>query len=235
MFEQVKDFTLETLWPTRCAICDKPATLLCEQCTLSLPYLDYWRACPVCGAHAGALQCCECNTYTLPDPTQNALASSTSSVLFTETSARIVRTYKDHGEQRLAGVMAQIMARSLPPELLNTLDSLTYIPASQKAYLKRGFDHAELLAKHISHLLHIPLIACFERPETKDQRSLGKTERLHNTEEAFSLRAGCTIEQKTLLLIDDVRTTGATLQGAASTLLHAHAAKVHALTFARVP
>ena len=40
----------ETLWPTRCAICDEPGELLCERCRSEPPFIDLWRACPICGA-----------------------------------------------------------------------------------------------------------------------------------------------------------------------------------------
>ena len=44
----------ETVWPTRCAICDAPGQVLCDSCCASLPYVDWWRACPRCGAPFGA-------------------------------------------------------------------------------------------------------------------------------------------------------------------------------------
>ena len=55
----------ETLWPTRCAICDEPGELLCERCKSELPFIDLWRACPICGAPWGHTQCTECNPVML--------------------------------------------------------------------------------------------------------------------------------------------------------------------------
>ncbi|MDD7364937.1 MAG: double zinc ribbon domain-containing protein, partial [Olsenella sp.] len=52
---------LELLWPTRCAGCDQPGELLCEECRASLPWVDQRFACPVCGAPFGWLTCTECD------------------------------------------------------------------------------------------------------------------------------------------------------------------------------
>ncbi len=54
----------ETLWPTRCALCDTPGKLLCPQCARSLEFIDYYRACPRCGSPWGSLQCDRCNPVT---------------------------------------------------------------------------------------------------------------------------------------------------------------------------
>lgn len=45
----------ETVWPTRCAVCDAPGEPLCEHCRTALRYVDWWRACPRCGAPFGRL------------------------------------------------------------------------------------------------------------------------------------------------------------------------------------
>ena len=54
----------ETLWPTRCALCDTPGKLLCPRCARSLEFIDYYRACPRCGSPWGSLQCDRCNPVT---------------------------------------------------------------------------------------------------------------------------------------------------------------------------
>ena len=56
---------LETLWPTRCAVCDTPGEVLCAPCSLNLSHIDWWRACPRCGAPFGRVQCSECNPVML--------------------------------------------------------------------------------------------------------------------------------------------------------------------------
>ena len=55
----------ETLWPTRCAICDRPGNVLCARCARLLPYVDWWRACRRCGSPFGYVQCDACSSVTL--------------------------------------------------------------------------------------------------------------------------------------------------------------------------
>ena len=108
----------ETLWPTRCAICDEPGELLCERCRSELPFIDLWRACPICGAPWGHTQCTECNPVMLAATGRKAVAFSSlvSPFELAESTRRIAVVYKDGGEQRLAMEMARYMARYLSPE-----------------------------------------------------------------------------------------------------------------------
>ena len=105
----------ETLWPTRCAICDEPGELLCERCRSELPFIDLWRACPICGAPWGHTQCTECNRVMLAATGRKAVAFSSLASPFelAESTRRIAVVYKDGGEQRLATEMARYMARYL--------------------------------------------------------------------------------------------------------------------------
>ena len=140
----------ETLWPTRCAVCDAPGEVLCDACRSALPYLDWWRACPVCGAPFGRVQCSECNPVVLGRAGRDTVPydGCASAVTFGEAPARIVRTYKDQGERRLAEPLACLMARARPPSWRP--EAVTFVPATSAARRRRGFDHAELLARGLA-------------------------------------------------------------------------------------
>ena len=152
----------ETLWPTRCAVCDVPGAVLCESCKIRLPYLDWWRACPRCGAPLGRAQCTECNATVLA-PLESArrppFASCASSIAFDDAGARIVRAYKDQGERRLAVEMADLMARVIHPAWRAEQPVLVGVPATARAVRRRGFDHVELLARELSAATGMPLRA----------------------------------------------------------------------------
>lgn len=64
-FALLHEAALETLWPTRCVLCDIPGTLLCHSCRVNLSYLDQLKACPRCGAAYGIHCCTECNHFIL--------------------------------------------------------------------------------------------------------------------------------------------------------------------------
>lgn len=225
---------LETLYPTRCAVCDAPGTLLCKACAHRLTFIDAWKACPRCGAAYGYLECTECNPVSLKAFRIDNVpfASCRNALLYDAATKRIVTAYKDQGEQRLAAVMARIMAPHLSPEILGRLDAITFIPATAAAARNRGFDHGELLATCVGKELATRTWSTLARPRTFDQRALGTKGRIANMQDAFRVTAPAFVDGRTILVIDDVMTTGATLVNASTALLRAGAAEVHALTFA---
>lgn len=225
----------ETLWPTRCAVCDAPGQVLCDACRARLPYLDWWRACPRCGAPFGRVQCTECNDAMLQLMGRARLpfASCASATVYEGAPARIVRTYKDRGERRLARELAYVMAASLPPAWRAERPALAAVPATGKALRARGFDHMADVAAALSELTGLPLTQPLARPRSIDQRNLGRKERFENMRGRFAVLPGATVPPR-ILLVDDVLTTGATLMEAADALLAGGAQQVRCLTFARV-
>ena len=231
------DIVSETLWPTRCAVCDSPGEVLCSACAESLEYLDQWRACPRCGAPFGAVQCTECNAHALAKRERDDLPFSAcaSAVVFTPESGAIVRTFKDRGEIRLGAVIAQFIDRAINPSW--NINVITYVPATKAARRRRGFDHAHLLASHLAQLRSAACTSLLEPPTTQDQRALGRAERMRNLEGQFTARsyaATCAKMNPHVLIVDDVFTTGSTLIGASDALLAAGFADVRCATFARV-
>ena len=118
-------------------------------------------------------------------------------------------------------------------------DALVYVPASPEALLRRGFDHmervAEIVARRTGMALVHALVSC---KGARDQRELGRGERLANRSGSFSLAADAVPEADALprriVLIDDVFTTGATLSAAAHVLLDGGAHEVRTVTCCRV-
>jgi ComF family protein len=89
---------------------------------------------------------------------------------------------------------------------------ITYAPRSKKSVREYGFDQAELLAKGASKSFRFPMEDVFERERgaNTEQKKLGAAERAENAKSAFRLCEGAEIEGKTLIIIDDVTTTGST-------------------------
>lgn len=225
----------ELLWPTRCAICDRFGSLICESCRSKLPYIDACRACARCGAPFGARQCSECNSFTLASAGRERLPfqAAASALLFEERSRRIVAAYKDQGEQRLAEEIARIMRRYIAPTWLRKAPLVTYVPASTAAARRRGFDHAELIGKKLAEetgLEHAQLLA---RPKSADQRGLSRQGRRTNMASRFRALPGASVPGS-VILVDDVCTTGSTLYAASDALAEAGAQSIYCLTFARV-
>ena len=119
----IADAICETLWPTRCALCDAPGAVLCTRCAARLDYLDFWRACPRCGAAFGFLQCDHCTPLVNKEEHTRLCISA---LRYTADTGVLIKTYKDKGEQRLSETLAAILANTLPPSWLRWANGVTY-------------------------------------------------------------------------------------------------------------
>ncbi|QBK03519.1 ComF family protein [Hylemonella gracilis] len=232
------------LLPSQCAICRAwPAAPLCATClrrfasprprcrACALPVAEGMDVCAVCllwprsGADADGKapldQLDRCHAAVDYDWPWNDLISR----------------YKFGPEPGWASTLASLM-RGAPgaSEALDDADALLPLPLTQARLRERGFNQALHLARALAprktrlnwllRLRHAP-----------DQHSLPRAERLRNVQDAFGVARGKRrlIEGQRLLLIDDVMTTGATLNAAAAALRAAGAAEVSALVLARTP
>lgn len=227
---------LEALSPTRCAACERPGALVCERCLNEMPLIDSVCSCTRCGAPFGDLVCTECQGEGLPCGRCLAVAT------FEGPVPDIIRAYKDGGELRLAGVVAQMLADAAShaqvtaPDryggLTSGADGIVFVPATAEAYRRRGFDHMGRVASELSALLGIPVVDALVKHGRADQRLLGRKGRMSGAAGAYEVLfplAGANV-----LLIDDVITTGSTIRAAAGALAGAGAARVDALALARV-
>lgn len=227
---------LELFAPTRCIGCDAPGELLCEECREQIHRVEQRWACPVCGAPYGWLTCTGCK--------RDWLVPVVCATGFEGVVARMVVSLKDRAELRLAEPMAQIMAEGFlealdhPPSTRTARytpefpDAVAFVPATEKAFVRRGFDHMELVARELARELGIPLTDVLIREEGLDQRKLTKSQRRNNLES--SIRVMGDVEGAHILLADDVVTTGASMQACASALLERGAKSVCGCAMARV-
>lgn len=227
---------LETLWPTRCAVCDLPGEhVLCERCESALVPVDSCRACPRCGAPYGRVQCTECNDVMLAAAGMEGfpIDAMAHALVLDEAARRIVGIYKDSDERRLSTVIAERMARLVSPQERREGYAVAYIPDSREAFRRRGFDHAREIACEVAALCGLECVDAFERPRSADQRKLGRRDRIQNMQGRLRVREGLRVPDK-VIVADDVCTTGATMYAACSALRDAGAASIHAITFAQV-
>ena len=127
-------------------------------------------------------------------------------------------------------------ARSLAPYLTDSLkgarfDCIVPVPMYRKGLRKRGYNQAALLARFLGEETGMPVCpALRKRRDTAQQHDLRARERRINLKDAYRVRKGVSLEGKSVLLCDDVVTTGSTLLEAAQTLRKAGAARVYAVT-----
>lgn len=231
----------ETLWPSRCVVCDLPGDALCPNCALNLPFIDQLRACPVCGAPWGRTICCECNQQTLrwKGLERFPLDGCASAVALAPETKKIVTAFKDQGERQLARIIAHYLAEVLPPAWRKRA-ALVPIPARSTAVRQRGFDHVALITAELAHFTGLPILPLLTAKPRKDQRNLDAQQRLANMSGSFALAEAkhAALQARLrffphVILVDDVFTTGATLFTAAETLKPLGPEKTYALTFIR--
>lgn len=231
-----RELLLETLSPTRCVCCERPGALLCDACRTRMVLIDPVHACPQCGAPFGGLLCTECRGEAM------CTARCVAAAVFEGVPAKMVRAYKDGGERRLAALIADIMvdgvrrAEHTAPErfcgMLSQADAVTFVSATAEAFARRGFDHMEAIARILTQRTGASYLDALVKRGRADQRRLGRAGRRMQAAGAYEVIAP--VQGARILLLDDVVTTGATLNAAASALLSAGAQQVDALAFARV-
>lgn len=115
------------------------------------------------------------------------------------------------------------------------LDVIIPVPLHPKRLRWRGFNQAVILAREVSRLWQVPMdpFFLFRSRETPPQTQLREEERRKNVRSAFSLNPEKSVEGKRLLLVDDVYTSGATVNECSRTLVRAGAKEVYVLTLAR--
>ena len=234
---RVGEALLEVAYPTRCVGCERPGQLICDDCRAQLPWIDQRDACPHCAAPYGTLTCTGCKHDW---ETRACIAAWSSGGIAT----RMVTTFKDEHELRLAPVMAAAIATALdeaqgcpapdgtPRFDPAATDAIAYVPASPAAYERRGFDHMQLVATALAHELDLPLADVLVRADAHDQRELGRVGRLENLSGA--VRVSQNVAGMDFLLVDDVITTGSSLRACARALRARGARSVTAAALVRV-
>lgn len=222
---------LAVLFPPHCLLCGgKTARLsvLCEDCDTSLPHL----------AGARCLRCQE----PLTDPSLDLCrACGTRERWFNRALSlgpyegpwgRLVRALKFDKEPAVARFLSARMAQFLlAQDPFGDIDVITYVPMTRRAVHARGFNQARLLARGLGKYIHRPVARLLKKGRnTKPQALLSARERRDNLHKAFHpIRS---VSGK-VLLVDDIFTTGSTVEECAHTLKSAGCEEVFVLTVAR--
>lgn len=137
---------------------------------------------------------------------------------------------KSGGAQAAATVMARQMLTLLTPDK-NLL--VVPVPTATSRVRQRGYDQAKLLARELAKQARLPYADCLARMGQSHQVGANREQRRQQLGEAFWVRHRRLVWRARILLIDDVTTTGATLETAARALKAAGAADIQAIVFAR--
>ncbi len=234
---RLADGAVDLFLPKRCVVCGRAGGWLCPACAAALAPLPDC-VCGRCGAPLGRPrdECRECRGRDL------AFASARAAYLYQGPARRLVTACKFRSLRSLTAEMAELSRPAFERALVlaagagGGVDLVTCVPVHRERDLERGFDQAALLARRLAAgagLPYAPLLV--RRRRGRRQSGLGAAARAENVREAFRLddrlvdKAGrvCTV-----LVVDDVYTTGETLHACSLALRHA-GCEPHAFTFAR--
>lgn len=146
----------------------------------------------------------------------------------------IIHALKYDGRRSVATPLGALLAGECAP-LLVRADALVPVPLHWRRQRARGYNQAVEIARALAQPTGLPLCDALRRVRsTPSQIDLPAARRHANVRAAFALRRGIVVDGLRLVLVDDVRTTGATIEACAATLIAAGAVEVRAVTVARV-
>ncbi len=211
---------LDLLFPPRCVGCRAAGEILCDPCLGTVGVITA-PLCLRCGrpTHEPLLTCADC-------PPRD-ISAARAPFLYEGALARAVRGLKFAGWRGLAPRLAAAMAACgpLPAE------AVTWVPLHPRRRARRGFDQAELLARGVAGELGLPARGLLRRvADTPAQASRGAADRRRALRRAFRAAGPA---PRSVLLVDDVLTTGATAAACARALRAAGVGRVTLLTAAR--
>lgn len=204
-------------------MCGSPGDALCLICRAALSRLGVPR-CEKCGAPTAwpVEHCRECAGRRI------SFAQARAAVAYDATAKRFVAAWKERGLRRLAALAAELVVEAVPRPRAYTL---SFVPADDNRRLRRGHNPAERLANELGLRWQLPVVPLLKRaPGVRPQRGLPLAARRRNMRGVFQATGTA---PRSLVLVDDVYTSGATVSAAASALRKAGARRVEVVTFAR--
>lgn len=220
---------LDVLFPCECAVCGAVVSYsshgICGTCRESIiPPAD---PCPVCAGRMSGHSCGVCRGRAVYLTGTIALGE------YTGVLKRMIASLKFNNNTRIARYFSGMAAEKLRC-LENRVDFITAVPMSRKKKWKRGFNQSELIARKISRRLGIPFRRLLEEKKgSGSQKILSITERFINTIGRYRVTAR-DLEGRSILIVDDVFTTGSTINECSRVLREAGCTSVYALVLARV-
>lgn len=219
---------LDLLFPPRCVSCRSFGAFLCPACLEKTSRAQPPR-CPVCWMPGSVDTCGRCRSR------QFAFEAARCPFVYAGAARDAVLALKYHGVSAVAGVMAQAMADCLTNWPSEEVAALVPVPMAGPRRRSRGYNQSEVLARELSRLSGLPLLngLLVRRKAAPPQaRAADEAARRANVAGAFAVRRREDVRGP-LILVDDVMTSGATLDACALALREGGHNSVYALTFAR--
>jgi ComF family protein len=219
---------IDLVLPPRCGGCRSVGAWLCDRCRRRIRRLEE-PLCRRCGAEVESRRAgCGCRGRF------RALLRLRSAVAYEGPVEQLIQRFKYQGWRRLSQPLALLLSERLVVEGL-AASFVVPVPLHERRQRQRGFNQAELLARELrrSLALQAPPGRLVRVRDTVPQVGKDRSHRWENVRDAFAWE-GPGLEGRSLLVVDDVATTGATLEACAAALKAGGAGPVVGITVARV-
>ena len=228
----IKKYFFNPKW--RCLNCGKEIfnekEYFCQKCSSELPFNDK-TICEHCGRKVIAAEeyCSTCKNKLID------LDKCRSVFNYQMPINKLIKNLKYDNARYLVDYFSERLSLLYLKSYFNA-DIITCVPMTEKSKKKRGYNQSELLAKALSEQVGVEYKdLLIKTRETERQARLNKKDRLGNLKGAFKVIDKKTVKDKSVLIVDDVTTTGATSQVIAERLKKAGAKQVFLITIASVP
>ena len=227
IFSKLKDFILWLVLTKKCKYCNTLITKnedLCDDCKENLPRIT-GEKCKFCGAGKDK---CACKKRHMN------FDGITSPFYYEKGVKQGLRHLKFNNKSHLAKTFSKDMAKCVKEDFNDIkFDFICYVPFSSLQITERSYNQSELLAEELSKILEIPtknaLVKLFD---VKTQHDMAIMQRKGNVHGIYDVKNGFDVTGKTVLLVDDIMTTGETLNNCALIMKIRGAEKVYCITAA---
>jgi ComF family protein len=218
----------QLLFPNLCHACGqslvKSEHLICLNCLYDLPYTDFhlFSDNPVARQFWGRFPC----------------AYATGMLYFKKGGKvqQLLHSLKYRGKAELGHMLGQMLAERMMKGQCPDFDLIIAVPLHRKKEKLRGYNQSQCIAQGSSSVLGVPVVRniLLKKKSTSSQTKKGRFDRFENLKQAFGISDKSMLENKHVLLVDDVVTTGATLEACALVLLAAGVKTISIATVAYV-
>ena len=205
---------MNLFFPRLCLACSQPISTgeacICLECQATLPETNFHLS--------------KENPFTARFDGRLVVETAAALFFFTKKSKtqHLVHQIKYGDKREAAFELGRFMGQKLIQEPhFQNIDCIVPVPMHPQKRIKRGFNQAELFADGLSEAMKIPVVvsALIKTKMTETQTKKSRLERLKNAEDVFELAAPSLLYGNNLLIVDDVMTSGATLESCANTIL----------------
>lgn len=208
------------LAPHECLVCTREDKLLCGPCRDGLVTLP--PRCYICKRWSDNYRTCQqCRR-------NSSLFEVRAVTEYSGAAKELIHQLKFARAKAAAKTIAEALAGKLPAEEI----LITHVPTAPSRIRERGYDQAALIARAVAKQTGLPNTPLLARANDWRQVGQQRQARLRHMKDAFRVRGAPLLQNKHVLIIDDVLTTGATCEAAARTLRQAGAKRVSAAVFA---